>query len=82
MEILFFCWFGNIFILLDLYDELKSLQSIMKIQPHMTQKSCQYPPTKVMKHLEGKENPVVILKMKACVFVFYFYDILIFLLFH
>ena len=80
MEISFFCWFGNIFLMLVLYDKLKSPQRIMNIISQMTQMACQSPPKKVMKHLEGKENPVEILTIKVCVSVFYCYDILIFLL--
>ena len=67
--------------MLVLYDKLKIPQRRMKIISQITQKACQYPPTKLMNYLEGKENPVAILMIKLCVIVFDCYDILILLIF-
>ena len=78
---LFFCCFGNIFLMLVFYDKLKTPQKRMDIPSHMTQKACQYPPTKTITHLERKENTVAMLTMKVRVFVFDSYDVLILLLF-
>ena len=73
--------FGNIFIMIFWYDKLKAPHRRMHILSHMTYKSFQYPPTKVMKYLEEKDNPVAILTMKVCVFVFDCYDVIILILF-
>ena len=62
------------------YEKLKIPHRRMNIPSKMKQNSCQPLPTKIVKHLEGKENLVAILTMKVCVFVFDFYDIIILLL--
>ena len=54
MIFLFFYWFGKIFLMLVLYEKLKTPQRIIKIQSHTTQKVYQSPPSKIMNNLVGK----------------------------
>ena len=46
--------FGNIFLMIVSYDKLKTPQSRINILSQMIHKACKSPPTKIMKHLEGK----------------------------
>ena len=72
MILLYFYCFGNMIIMLLLFDKLKTPRRRMKILSQMTEKACQSPPTKIMNQIGVKENPVVILMIKVCILLFGF----------
>ena len=69
MILLCFYCFGDIILMLILFDQLKTkLRRIRIISQIIPQKLC-HPPSKKNKQLEGKEtvnNPLEILMMKVC----------------
>ena len=84
MIFLCFYYFGNIILILLLFDQLKIPQRIIQIISQiMPQKVCHPRPRKKTKQTEGKvmaKNPVAIMMMKVCVLLFHCYDILMLLL--